>query len=579
VAVEGLGELIRLGSRGMDTALPVLDMALRGMGMSEGLAPLLKGIDPARAKALREAVQATRRSPAPAARPIPTSTPSMRQGELLTTKGAAQNFSGARQPFVRSSEVPVTATARGTSELSTPIATGRVRQAPGQTDLFSPTAPEPAFTTTRGSSPSTFAPTPYSSEALALAQSDPGTFNAIRQMAARAEDYYGINRGGLVNDLIAPGGTDVIRYLEQGMPLDQARAAARGSITGPPGGTSGAASLPEGIQGGALVRAPGGAMDTGKSFTNIPVDVSVMDSDTLKSIAAARAANGGVQMGDLSKVADFLKTPAGFGTAAAAGALGVGALSRMFGSDQSAPSSAATQSADSATGSVPPKILFRDENGRPLGTATGGANMPSSGATTPQGDPSAPGRTIVTGGDQGASSRREALSQSDPVQAAIERALEPRDPSSYKNIADYYAAREAYTLNPGVANELAQYASQRFAESQVADQLDKWAKLNPQLVYELQRRSMANPSANQQSMESVTSSKVVTPMGSDTEANAVGNSQATADYIQSARLREALNGVTQQSSELRDATRPMEQPYLQRTQNVIGANMYNPLTY
>jgi len=574
VSKEGLGELVRLGGRGTDAALAVLDMAFRGMGMSEGIAPLLKGVDPARAKDLREAAQSVRqsRTPAPPARPIPTSTPAMKQGELLTGKGAAQNFTGGRIPFVRSTDVPLTQTARGASEA--PVATGRVRQAPGQTDLFSRTSPKPDFTSTRGPE-ITAPPVPYTPEALALAQNDPGTFNALRQMAAKAEDYYGITGGNLVNDLVAPGGTDVIRYLDLGMPLDQARAAARGAlattpgtqIAVPPAGTSRAMAAMPGGEPGALVRSPGGVVDTGESFTNIPVDVRVMDPDTMRSIAAARAANGGVQMGDLSKVADFLKTPAGFGTALAGGALGAGMLARMFGGDQSVPTSAGTQGGGEYTGS---RVLIRDENGRPLGdtsaaeaAATAAARMPAST------DPSAPGRVIVTAGDGGASDRRAALAQSAPMQAAAERALEPRDPSSYKNISDYYAARRAYAQNPAVANELANYAAQQFAESQVAEQLDKWAKLNPELVYEMRRRSMVNPAANQQSPESVTTSQVVTPMGSNNQANAVGNSEATADIITSERLRNALNGVTQQAYELRDATRPMEQPQLQRTQDLM----------
>lgn len=583
MSVEGLGELVRFGGRGVDTALPVLDMVLRGMGMSEGLAPLLKGIDPDRAKALREAAQSVRqsRTPAPPARPIPTSTSAMKQGELLTTKGAAQNFTGGRKPFVRSTDVPLTQTARGASEA--PVATGRVRQAPGQTDLFSRTSPEPAFTSTRGPEV-TAPPVPYTPEALALAQSDPGTFNALRQMAAKAEDYYGITRGNLVNDLVAPGGTDVIRYLDQGMPLDQARVAARGAlattpgteIAVPPAGTSRAMAAVPGGEPGALVRSPGGVVDTGESFTNIPVDVRVMDSDTMRSIAAARAANGGVQMGDLNKVADFLKTPAGFGTALAGGALGAGMLARMFGGDQSVPTSAGTQGGGESTGS---RVLIRDENGRPLGDTSAAEAAVTAAARTPAStDPSAPGRMIVTAGDGGASERRAALAQSAPMQAAAERALEPRDPSSYKNISDYYAARRAYAQNPAVANELANYAAQQFAESQVAEQLDKWAKLNPELVYEMQRRSMANPAANQQSPESVTTSQVVTSMGSNNQANAVGNSEATADIVTSERLRNALNGVTQQAYDLRDATRPMEQPQLQRTQDLMrNAGTVRPL--
>jgi hypothetical protein len=85
---------------------------------------------------------------------------------------------------------------------------------------------------------------------------------------------------------------------------------------------------------------------------------------------------------------------------------------------------------------------------------------------------------------------------------------------------------------------------------------------------------MANPAANQQSPESVTTSQIVTSLGSNTQANAVGNSEATADIISSERLRNALNGVAQQAYELRAATSPMEQPQLQRTQDLprnVGA--------
>ena len=51
-----------------------------------------------------------------------------------------------------------------------------------------------------------------------------------------------------------------------------------------------------------------------------------------------------------------------------------------------------------------------------------------------------------------------------------------------------------------------------------------WAKTYPALAYELQRRSMSNPQANQQSVESVTTPyQTGTQMGSQVENNAAGN--------------------------------------------------------
>ena len=92
------------------------------------------------------------------------------------------------------------------------------------------------------------------------------------------------------------------------------------------------------------------------------------------------------------------------------------------------------------------------------------------------------------------------------------------------------------------------------------DNLASWAAANPQLMYELQRLQMINPAANQQSGDSITTSRVVSPMCSDNTANAVGNSIAAG---------ETATQPSQGAFEMMDATRPTEQPELQRVHNFL----------
>jgi hypothetical protein len=143
----------------------------------------------------------------------------------------------------------------------------------------------------------------------------------------------------------------------------------------------------------------------------------------------------------------------------------------------------------------------------------------------------------------------------------MDRALEPKDPSQYRSIGDYYKARQAYSSAPTKRKELVEAARQMEQEQSMQDNLASWAAANPQLMYELQRRQMINPAANQQSGDSVTTSRVVSPMGSDNTANAVGNSIAAG---------ETATQPSQGAFEMMDATRPMEQPELQRVQDFIS---------
>jgi len=91
--------------------------------------------------------------------------------------------------------------------------------------------------------------------------------------------------------------------------------------------------------------------------------------------------------------------------------------------------------------------------------------------------------------------------------------------------------------------------------------LQQLVQANPALAYELQRRALANPAANQQSAESVTTSAIDTSLGSDNQANAVGNAQA---------VGAAAVAPNQGNFDMAAATSPQEKPYLQRTKELIN---------
>ena len=216
-------------------------------------------------------------------------------------------------------------------------------------------------------------------------------------------------------------------------------------------------------------------------------------------------------------------------------------------------------------------VLFGERDGTPLGGATPGSTVPPAPTLPGPGqpgsmlDPTRAGVPIITGGTERDSARRAALSQYAPDEATADRALEPKDPSQYRSIEDYYAARQRYANAPSQRKELVNYA--RGLEAAQAEQtaMQQWAAANPALVYELRRRQLANPAANQQTGESVTTTQVMTSLGSNNTNNAVGNSIA---------VGEASVAPTQGAFELMDATRPLVQPNLQRTEELIRRSYY-----
>ena len=272
---------------------------------------------------------------------------------------------------------------------------------------------------------------------------------------------------------------------------------------------------------GALVRS---AMDdVPVERVRVSVDPSApRASAAVDPVVSMNSATGARQV-DLSKMLSDPRVLAALG-ATGLGAVGVGMMSQGGGEEAAAPQAPVSQDpdlriAERLTGDLNANPLFREPDGSALGGSFSEQSelgrllreiQSSSGANA---DSSAP---LVTGGnDQRRSVMREAIQQADPAAAAVMRATEPMSPEKYGSAAEYYAARQNYASQPSIRAQLA---------SQMEGDMATWAKANPALAYELQRRSMSNPQANQQSAESVTTSyQTGTQMGSQVENNAAGN--------------------------------------------------------
>jgi len=293
-----------------------------------------------------------------------------------------------------------------------------------------------------------------------------------------------------------------------------------------------------------------------------PVAANVVVDPVAKAI---RNAAGGIQMGDLNTLIDVvrnnpIRSISALGGAGLAGfGLTTGIGNMMRGDEGSAPLDLKEETRTppgepvvTPTGINQPEqlpVLFADNDGTPLGSV----GSPEQNQPMPRrSDPTAPAPVITRGGDR-ISDMREQLAQYSPRAAAIARAMEPRSPERYKSAEDYYAARAAYANQAPVKQALMRYVEETGSSPAESTALRTWAQSYPALAYEMQRRSMVNPEANQQTQQSVTTTTITTPMGSNNQANAIGNAEATA---------QSAVAPTQGSFELRSATTPMEQPVL-----------------
>lgn len=206
---------------------------------------------------------------------------------------------------------------------------------------------------------------------------------------------------------------------------------------------------------------------------------------------------------------------------------------------------------------APTTPLFTEPDGSPLGSVDPSAAVapsPVSGNI----DPSIAAPTVTSGNLQRESAIREALAQSAPGAAAVRRAVEPMSPERYRSIEEYAAARQAYTQAKPEIQELMRYMEGQ--SPSIGGGLAMWASANPVLAYRFQERQLSNPAANQQSAESITTTTVTSPIGSQIDAAAVGNAQATAD---------AAVNPNQGAFDMVGATAPQVQPNLQRVQEFI----------
>jgi hypothetical protein len=280
------------------------------------------------------------------------------------------------------------------------------------------------------------------------------------------------------------------------------------------------APVPEFGRGG-LVRS--GMDDLPVERVRVSVDPSApRASAAVDPVVSMNSATGARQV-DLSKMLSDPRILAALG-ATGLGAVGVGMMNQGGGEEAVTPQAPVSQDpdlriAERLTGDLNANPLFREPDGSALGGSFSEQSelgrllreiQSSSGA-----NPESRAPTVTGGNDQRRSVVREALQQADPVAAAVMRATEPMSPEKYGSAAEYYAARQNYASQPSIRAQLA---------SQMEGDMATWAETYPALAYELQRRSMSNPQANQQSAESVTTSyQTGTQMGPQVENNAAGN--------------------------------------------------------
>ena len=368
------------------------------------------------------------------------------------------------------------------------------------------------------------------------------------------------NIGAFLGPVPPPNRLNVMEAIEQGIPLTPR--APGGEVRGPsfftePDPFTGRIEIDPRINPYPTSRV---VLDTAGNVVGDAVE-AVVDPVT----KATRNASGGIQMGDLNTLIDVLRNNPirSVGALGGAGLAGFG-LSSVIGNMMRGDEGSAPLDPQGGTRTVPgeplvtpnginqpeqPPVIFADDDGTPLGSV----GSPEQSQPMPRrSDPTAPAPVITRGGDR-ASEMREQLAQYSPRAAAVDRAMEPRSPERYKSAEDYYAARAAYANQAPVRQSLMKYAEGTGSSPAESTALRTWAQSYPALAYEMQRRSMVNPEANQQTQQSVTTTTITTPMGTNNQANAIGNAEATA---------QSAVAPTQGSFDLRSATTPMEQPVL-----------------
>jgi hypothetical protein len=180
-----------------------------------------------------------------------------------------------------------------------------------------------------------------------------------------------------------------------------------------------------------------------------------------------------------------------------------------------------------------------------------------------------------------------AIQQSDPVSAQVVRAMAPKSPEQYANIGDYYADRAAFVRAlqegggfQGVVDAIRSTAS----NADMANNLETFATTegNRALAYEnMLRQGLINREGqliNQQS-ESVTTPSFGSSLGTNNDANALGQANAAASQANIMNESNELQAAAeiQKNNEIIAASAPIEYENLQRPNQFLTEQLIQRL--
>jgi len=187
-----------------------------------------------------------------------------------------------------------------------------------------------------------------------------------------------------------------------------------------------------------------------------------------------------------------------------------------------------------------------------------------------------------------------ATQQSDPVAGSVMRAMAPKSPEQYANINDYYADRARFVRALQPREEGSEFQAvvdaikTTAANEEMAGNLAAFARANPQMAYENMLRQglinregqMVSPEMNQQS-QSVTSPTFGSSLGTNNEANALGQANAAASQMYTGDFNNDLEAAAaiQKNNELIAAAAPIEYGNLQRAEDFLGQQLAARMAY
>jgi hypothetical protein len=156
----------------------------------------------------------------------------------------------------------------------------------------------------------------------------------------------------------------------------------------------------------------------------------------------------------------------------------------------------------------------------------------------------------------------------DPAIAEAMRIMQPGDPSSYKNIGDYYAAERAYVeaMTDGQINVIAELLK----ESGLPE-AGTFANAQKVMAYRAaQKMPGFEDRMSMQTGDTVTVPKATTEMGSDTPANMQGAAEAAGAIVETSMLPDAYRPAAMQGNyDLATATQPRVQGQLKTPQQLL----------